>query len=151
MYGFHLIPIYNRAQFVDKTDPCCSAHAGRGGVDRCLHGMPSGYNARDPFFGPCWRCTCLSVLTLGMQCLGDAVTTMLLDSYQTERASISLPGKSGQAQASGQSDTWATEGIIRVCNGGVQRSDGEARVDTDLIHPLTRECATDAAGGLPML
>ena len=30
VYGFHLIPIYNRAQFVDKTDPCCSAHAGRG-------------------------------------------------------------------------------------------------------------------------
>ena len=24
MYSFHLIPIYNRAQFVDKTDPCCS-------------------------------------------------------------------------------------------------------------------------------
>lgn len=24
VYGFHLIPIYNRAQFVDKTDPCCS-------------------------------------------------------------------------------------------------------------------------------
>lgn len=78
MYGFHLIPIYNRAQFVDKTDPYCSAHAGRGGVDRCLHGIPSGYNARDPFFGPCWRCTCLSVLTLGMQCLGDTSLTMLL-------------------------------------------------------------------------
>ena len=64
VYGFHLIPIYNRAQFVDKTDPCCSAHAGRGGVDRCRYGMPSGYNVRDPFSGPCWRCTCLPVLTL---------------------------------------------------------------------------------------
>lgn len=67
VYGFHLIPIYNRAQFVDKTDPCCSAHAGRGGVDRCRHEMPSGYNVRDPFSGPCWRCTCLPALTLGMQ------------------------------------------------------------------------------------
>lgn len=45
-------------------------------ADRCRHGMPSGYNARDPFFGPCWRCTCLSVLTLGMQCLEDTSLTM---------------------------------------------------------------------------
>ena len=65
-------------------------HAGRGGVDRCLHGMPSGYNARDPFFGPCWRCTCLSVLTLGMQCLGDAVTTMLPAGIRLGRESASL-------------------------------------------------------------
>ena len=77
VYGFHLIPIYNRAQFVDKTDPCCSAHAGRGGVDRCRYGMPSGYNARDPFSGPCWRCTCLPVLTLEWQGPGDAVTSIL--------------------------------------------------------------------------
>lgn len=46
-------------------------------ADRCRHGMPSGYNARDPFFGPCWRCTCLPVLTLGMQRPGDAVTSIL--------------------------------------------------------------------------
>lgn len=90
VYGFHLIPIYNRAQFVDKTDPCCSAHAGRGGVDRCRHEMPSGYNARDPFFGPCWRCTCLPVLTLGMQRPGDAVTTMLPAGIRLGRESASL-------------------------------------------------------------
>ena len=42
VYGFHLIPIYNRAQSVDKTDTCCSAHAGREGVDRCRYGTPSG-------------------------------------------------------------------------------------------------------------
>ena len=77
VYGFHLIPIYNRAQFVDKTDPCCSVHAGRGGVDRCRHGMPSGYNARDPFSGFCWRYACLPVLTMGMQRPGDAVTSIL--------------------------------------------------------------------------
>ena len=90
VYGFHLIPIYNRAQFVDKTDPCCSAHAGRGGVDRCRHGMPSGYNARDPFFGPCWRCTCLPVLTLGMQRPGDAVTSILPAGIRLGRESASL-------------------------------------------------------------
>lgn len=91
VYGFHLIPIYNRAQFVDKTDPCCSAHAGRGGVDRCRHGMPSGYNARDPFFGPCWRCTCLSVLTLGMRCLEDTSLTMPPASIRLGRGRESAP------------------------------------------------------------
>ena len=45
-------------------------------ADRCRHGMPSGYNARDPFFGPCWRYACLPVLTLGMQCLEDTSLTM---------------------------------------------------------------------------
>ena len=90
VYGFHLIPIYNRAQFVDKTDPCCSAHAGRGGVDRCRHGMPSGYNARDPFSGPCWRCTCLPVLTLEMQGPGDAVTSILPAGIRLGRESASL-------------------------------------------------------------
>ena len=46
-------------------------------ADRCRHGMPSGYNARDPFSGPCWRCTCLPVLTLEWQGPGDAVTSIL--------------------------------------------------------------------------
>lgn len=59
-----------------KQTLAAAHHAGRGGVDRCRYGMPSGYNARDPFFGPCWRCTCLSVLTLGMQCLEDTSLTM---------------------------------------------------------------------------
>ena len=59
-------------------------------ADRCRHGMPSGYNARDPFFGPCWRCTCLSVLTLGIQGPGDAVTTMLPAGIRIGRESASL-------------------------------------------------------------
>lgn len=42
-------------------------------------------------------------------------------------------------------------GHCLVCNGAVQRSDGQAKADTDLIHPVTREYATDAADGLPML
>ena len=32
VYSFHLIPIYNRAQFVDKTDPCCSTSRRQGRV-----------------------------------------------------------------------------------------------------------------------
>ena len=59
-------------------------------ADRCRHGMPSGYNARDPFFGPCWRCTCLSVLTLGMQGPGDAVTSILPAGIRLGRESASL-------------------------------------------------------------
>ena len=62
-----------------------------------------------------------------------------------------LPGSCGRGQASGQSDARPMEGIVLVYNGAVQRSDGQARVDTDLIHPATRECAIDAADGLPML
>lgn len=62
-----------------------------------------------------------------------------------------LPGSCGQGRASGQSDTRPTKGTVRVRDGAVQRSDGQARVDTDLIHSVTRECTTDAAGGLPML
>lgn len=30
VYSFHLIPIYNRAQFVDKTDPSCSTSRRQG-------------------------------------------------------------------------------------------------------------------------
>ena len=32
VYGFHLIPIYNRAQFLDKTDPCRSMSRRQGRV-----------------------------------------------------------------------------------------------------------------------
>lgn len=59
-------------------------------ADRCRHGMPSGYNARDPFFGPCWRYACLSVLTLGMQCLEDTSLTMPPASIRLGRESASL-------------------------------------------------------------
>lgn len=73
-----------------KQTLAAECHAGRGGVDRCRHGMPSGYNARDPFFGPCWRCTCLPVLTLGMQRPGDAVTSILPAGIRLGRESASL-------------------------------------------------------------
>lgn len=43
-----------------------------------------------PFSGFCWRCTCLSVLTLGMQCPGDAVTSILPAGIRLGRESASL-------------------------------------------------------------
>ena len=82
---------------------------------------------------------------------GGAVSSMLPARNQADRERICFPGSCGQEQASGQSDTRLTKGIVLVCNGAAQRSDGQARVDTDLIHPLTRECTIDAADGLPIL
>ena len=73
-----------------KQTLAAAHHAGRGGVDRCRYGMPSGYNARDPFSGPCWRCTCLPVLTLEMQGPGDAVTSILPAGIRIGRESASL-------------------------------------------------------------
>lgn len=52
--------------------------------------MPSGYNVRDLFSGPCWRCTCLPVLTLEMQGPGDAVTSILPAGIRLGRESASL-------------------------------------------------------------
>lgn len=91
MYGFPLIPIYNRAQFVDKTDPCCSTSRRQGRV-RTGAAMEchQDITARDPFTGPCWRCTCLPVLTLGIQCPGDAVTSILPAGIRLGRESASL-------------------------------------------------------------
>lgn len=97
-----------------------------------------------PFSGFCWRYACLPVLTLGIQCPGDAVTTMLPAGIRLGRESASLvcavkgrlPGLCGQGQASGQSDTRPTEGIVRVCNGAVQCSDGQGKKDADQYPPI---------------
>ena len=51
-------------------------HAGRGECGQVPPWNAIRINARDPFFGPCWRRACLSVLTLGMQCLEDTSLTM---------------------------------------------------------------------------
>lgn len=94
VYGFHLIPIYNRAQFVDKTDPCYSTSR-----RQRRYGQVPLWNAIwnairispwHPFSGPCWRCTCLPVLTLEMQGPGDAVTSILPAGIRLGRESASL-------------------------------------------------------------
>ena len=43
-----------------------------------------------PFSGFCWRYACLSVLTLGMQCLEDTSLTMLPAGIRLGRESASL-------------------------------------------------------------
>lgn len=96
VYGFHLIPIYNRAQFLDKTDPCrsMSRRQGRvrtGAAIECHMECHQDITPETPSLAPAGAahaCLCLTLgmQCLGMQCLGDAVTTMLLDRYQTDRA-----------------------------------------------------------------
>ena len=115
-------------------------------ADRCRHGMPSGYNARDPFFGPCWRCTCLSVLTLGMQCLGDAVTSILPAGIRIGRESASLV-RAVKSRPQGNPTPGRRRALsLSAMEPYVLKWAGEER-----HRPMTRECATDAAGGLPML
>lgn len=119
-------------------------------ADRCRHGMPSGYNARDPFFGPCWRCTCLSVLTLRIQCPGDAVTTILPAGIRLGRESASLVrAVKGRPQGNPTPGRRRALSLSAIELYSVKM--GKRRQIQILIHPLTRECATDAAGGLPML
>lgn len=147
MYGFHLIPIYNRAQFLDKTDPCRSMSRRQG---RVRNGMPSGYNARDPFFGPCWRYACLPVLTLGMQCLEDTSLTMPPASIRLGRESApQVQAVKGRPQGNPTPGLWRALSLSAIELYSVKM--GKRRQIQILIHPLTRECATDAADGLPML
>lgn len=141
VYSFHLIPIYNRAQFVDKTDPCCSTSRRQGRCGQVTLWNATGYNVRDPFSCPCWRCTCLPVLTLGMQgfyaarqVLGRSVN--LLPWLVRSRAGLRAiqhradKGHCPCPQWSCAAFRWASEGRCRP------------------YLPVTRECATDAAGGL---
>ena len=133
-----------------KQTLAAAHHAGRGGVDRCRYGMPSGYNARDPFSGPCWRCTCLPVLTLGMQCLEDTSLTMPPASIRLGRESApQVQAVKGRPQGNPTPGLWRALSLSAIELYSVKM--GKRRQIQILIHPLTRECATDAAGGLPML
>ena len=133
-----------------KQTLAAACHAGRG---ECGQVPPWNaiWNATriapwHPFSGFCWRYACLPVLTLGMQCLED--TSLIMPP-----ASIRL-GRESAPQVQ------AVKGGLRATRhqayGGhcpsLQWSCAqmEARKGR-YIYPLTRECATDAAGGLPML
>ena len=102
-----------------------------------------------PFSGPCWRCTCLPVLTL--ECSARAMQWHLYCQPVLGWGVNLLPWFVRSRAGLRESDTGLTKGTVLVRDGAVQRSDGQAKVDTDLIHPVTRECVTDAADGLPML
>ena len=76
----------------------------------------------------------------GMQRTGDAVTSILPAGIRLGHESASLL----RAVEGGP------QGTVLVCNGAVQRSDGKRRQIQILIHSVTREGATDAAGGFLM-
>lgn len=76
VYGFHLIPIYNRAQFVDKTDPCCSMSRRQGRV-RTDDDME---RYQDKALAPLlWPLLALHILACTYS--GNAVPSMLPDRY----------------------------------------------------------------------
>ena len=77
-----------------KQTLAAACHAGRG---ECGQVPPWNaiWNATriapwHPFSGFCWRCTCLSVLTQGMQCLEDTSLTMPPAGIRLGRESASL-------------------------------------------------------------
>lgn len=80
--------------FSTKQTLAAACHAGRG---ECGQVPPWNaiWNATriapwHPFSGFCWRYACLPVLTLGIQCPGDAVTSILPAGIRLGRESASL-------------------------------------------------------------
>ena len=91
VYGFHLIPIYNRAQFVDKTDPCCSTSRRQWRV-RTDDDMERYQDkaALAPLLWPLLALHMLACAHPGMQGPGDAVTSILPAGIRQKRESASL-------------------------------------------------------------
>lgn len=99
-----------------------------------------------PSLAPCWRCTCLPVLTLEMQGPGDAVTSILPAGIRIGRESASLV-RAVKSRPQGNPTPGRRRALsLSAMEPYVLKWAGEER-----HRPMTRECATDAAGGLPML
>lgn len=94
MYGFPLIPIYNRAQFVDKTDPCCSTSRRQGrvrtGAAMECHMERHKDSALAPLHWPLLALHMLACAHPGMQRTGDAVTSILPAGIRLGHESASL-------------------------------------------------------------
>lgn len=143
MYSFHLIPIYNRAQFVDKTDPCRSMSRRRGRVRtgaamECHQDIapetPSlaSAGAMHACLYLLWEC---SAIYAARQVLSRSVN--LLPWFVRSRAGLrAIQHRADEGHCP----------CLQWCCAAFRW----ARKDR-YIHPATRECATDVAGGLPML
>lgn len=137
-----------------KQTLAAACHAGRG---ECGQVPPWNaiWNATriapwHPFSGFCWRYACLPVLTLGMQRPGDAVTTMLPAGIRLGRESASLVrAVKGRPQGNPTPGRRRALSVSVMVLCSVQM--GRGRKTQTNTRPLTRECAIDAAGGLPML
>ena len=151
MYSFHLIPIYNRAQFVDKTDPCCSTSRRQrrmrtGAAMECHQDItpetpslaPAGV-AHACLYSP-WECRAWGI----PHCLCCQTGIRQIES---ESASLVRAVK-GRPQGNPTPGRRRALSVSAMELYSVQMG---KRGQKDLIHPATRECATDAAGGLPML
>ena len=90
VYGFHLIPIYNRAQFVDKTDPCCSTSRRQWRVRTDDDMERYQDKALAPLLWPLLALHMLACAHPGMQRMGDAVTSILPAGIRQKRESAFL-------------------------------------------------------------
>ena len=85
-----------------------------------------------------------------MQRTGDAVTSILPAGIRLGRESAPLArAVKGGPQGNPTPGRWRALSLSAMVLCSVQM--GKRGADIDLIHSVTRECATDAAGGLPML
>ena len=73
-----------------KQTLAAARHAGSGECGQMTTWNAIRIKPWHPFSGPCWRCTCLPVLTLEMQGPGDAVTSILPAGIRLGRESASL-------------------------------------------------------------
>lgn len=150
MYSFHLIPIYNRAQFVDKTDPCCST-SGRQGRVRTGAAMeryqditpetPSLASASAAHTCLCspWECRARGIPHC--LCCQTGIRQIESESASLVRAVKDRP------QGNPTPGLWRALSLSAMVLCSVQMG---KRGQKNLIHPATRECATDIAGGLPI-
>lgn len=99
-----------------------------------------------PFSGFCWRYACLPVLTLGIQCPGDAVTSILPAGIRLGRESASLVrAVKGRPQGNPTPGRWRALSLSAM----ELRSNGSKKGQIYL--PIAQRVCYYAAVGLPML
>lgn len=133
-----------------KQTLAAACHAGRG---ECGQVPPWNaiWNATriapwHPFSGFCWRYACLPVLTLGIQCPGDAVTTMLPAGIRLGRESASLVrAVKDRPQGNPTPGRWRALSLSAM----ELRSNGSKKGQIYL--PIAQRVCYYAAVGLPML
>ena len=127
-----------------KQTLAAARHAGSGECGQMTTWNAIRIKPWHPFSGLCWRCTYLPVLTLGMQgylCCQTGIR------QKRESAPWFVRSRAGLRAIRHQADEGHCPCLQWSCTAFRWASEGRCRP----YLPVTRECATDAAGGLPML
>ena len=127
-----------------KQTLAAARHAGSGECGQMTTWNAIRIKPWHPFSGPCWRCTYLPVLTLGMQCHLCCQTGI---KQKRESASL-LRAVEGGPQGNPTPGRRRVLSLSAMVLRSVQM--GKRRQIQILIHSVTREGATDAAGGFLM-